>query len=188
MRNLTAAEFGILIAKALLHIQSSNAWFIFQQAVQDIPDNEDMEYGSTEDWLRTLIAKTVEAQGEADRHISESVLHYLEEVYEDSDLNEIAGRIIALFRPAEDWLRTRAEQKAADSLMSDDEYELRKFIALAHQDGKCQIYGDDGELQCSNMIRHGRTIDFRREPIRALLEVIYATRLKEYAALARGKP
>ena len=84
--------------------------------------------------------------------------------------------------------QTRAEQKASDALMSDDEYELRKFIAFAHQDGKCHIYGDDGELQCSDMIRHGRTIDFRREPIPALLEVIYTTRLREYIESQKTPP
>lgn len=57
MANLTAAEFGVLMATALLEIKSSAAWFIFQQAVKNIPDNEDMEYGKTEKWLEALIIK-----------------------------------------------------------------------------------------------------------------------------------
>ena len=57
MANLTAADLGVRFAKAFLEIQSSAAWFIFQQAVKDVPDNEDMDYQQTEEWLRGLIAK-----------------------------------------------------------------------------------------------------------------------------------
>lgn len=61
-----------------------------------------------------------------------------------------------------------------------EQWEMRKFLALSHEDGKCHIYGDDGELQCGNTARHGRSLDFRREPISDLLENIQFTRLREY--------
>jgi hypothetical protein len=83
---------------------------------------------------------------------------------------------------------TRNEQAEADAAMSDEEYRLRKYIAISHQDGKCSIYGDDGELQCSNLFRHGRTIDFRREPINDLLDVIESTRWREWAEANRKPP
>lgn len=62
------------------------------------------------------------------------------------------------------------------------EYRIRQYLAFSHQDGKCHIYGDDGELQCGNLARHGRTIDFRREPLSDLLDVIKQTRMRDYAA------
>ncbi len=76
---------------------------------------------------------------------------------------------------------TRAERKILDDQQTDEEYRIREYLAISHQDGKCFLYSDDGELQCSNIIRHGRTVDFRREPIRDLLDVIKITRMKEYA-------
>ena len=65
-------------------------------------------------------------------------------------------------------------------LTEDENYEIRKWLALSHEDGKCHIYGDDGELQCGNIMRHGRCLDFRRETITALLDNIYMTRMREY--------
>jgi hypothetical protein len=61
-----------------------------------------------------------------------------------------------------------------------EEDDVRFFIALAHEDGKCHIYGDDGEIQCSNIARHGRTIDFKRESIKDILNIISETRMMEY--------
>lgn len=66
-------------------------------------------------------------------------------------------------------------------MTNDEQYNVRVFIAIAHEDGKCHIYGDDGELQCNNWQRHGRTIDFRREKMSDILDTIAFTRLKEYA-------
>jgi hypothetical protein len=64
--------------------------------------------------------------------------------------------------------------------MTDEEQRLvREYIASSHEDDKCSIYGDDGELQCNNIERHGRCLDFMREPIKDLLENIQNTRLKE---------
>ena len=61
-------------------------------------------------------------------------------------------------------------------------YDLRKYLALSHEDGgKCHIYGDDGELQCNNLFRHGRCIDFLKEPFEKLLDTIYWERMIEYA-------
>ena len=65
-------------------------------------------------------------------------------------------------------------------LTEEENYEVRKYIALSHCDGKCIIYGDDGELQCSNIVRHGRGIDFRREKISDILDIIYMTRMREF--------
>lgn len=56
---------------------------------------------------------------------------------------------------------------------------VRAFIATNHEDGKCSIYSDDGELQCGNIARHGRQLDFMREPISDLIANVYATRVKE---------
>jgi hypothetical protein len=65
-------------------------------------------------------------------------------------------------------------------LMTEDEqWEMRIYLALSHQDGKCCVYTDDGELQCNNMLRHGRCLDFRREKISDLLQNIQATRMLE---------
>jgi len=61
-----------------------------------------------------------------------------------------------------------------------EQWDIRVYLALTHEDGKCHIYGDDGELQCNNTLRHGRPLDFRRETISALLETIQETRLREY--------
>ncbi len=73
--------------------------------------------------------------------------------------------------------RRRAPQP--DALV---EARVREYLAFSHTDGKCNIYGDDGELQCANLARHGRTIDFRRESIGDLLDIIIETRQREYAA------
>ncbi len=67
------------------------------------------------------------------------------------------------------------------------ERRVREYLAFSHTDGKCNIYADDGELQCANLARHGRTIDFRREPLDALLDIIIDTRQREYRLLAEGK-
>lgn len=77
--------------------------------------------------------------------------------------------------------------------MTDEEQRMvRKFIANSHDDGHCccRLYEDDGELQCNNIERHGRCLDFMREPIKDLLENIQNTRLKEVieamSALSKG--
>ena len=68
--------------------------------------------------------------------------------------------------------------------LRDIEPRIREYLAFSHQDGKCYVYADDGELQCANLARHGRTIDFRREPIGDLLDIIINTRRREYADLS----
>lgn len=68
-------------------------------------------------------------------------------------------------------------------MTKDEQWEMRKYLAISHEDGKCLIYGDDGELQCNNMTRHGRCIDFRRESITDLLAIIQATRILESGIL-----
>jgi hypothetical protein len=91
-----------------------------------------------------------------------------------------------------DCVRVRAEVAEAerDKLRAEVEWlretepRVREYLALSHEDGKCHIYADDGELQCANLVRHGRTIDFRREPLADLLDIIIETRMKEYSALA----
>ena len=62
-----------------------------------------------------------------------------------------------------------------------EQWEMRVFLAISHEDGMCHIYGDDGELQCNNFARHGRCLDFRREPIAELLGNIQLTRWREYS-------
>jgi hypothetical protein len=64
-----------------------------------------------------------------------------------------------------------------------EQWEMRKWLAASHEDGKCHIYGDDGELQCNNMGRHGRCLDFRREKISDLMANIEATRILESGIL-----
>jgi hypothetical protein len=61
-----------------------------------------------------------------------------------------------------------------------EQWDMRGYLAVSHEDGKCHIYGDDGELQCNNSARHGRSLDFRRESIDALLTNVVQTRIKEY--------
>ena len=34
------------------------------------------------------------------------------------------------------------------AMTAEEQWEMRVYLALSHQDGKCLIYGDDGELQC----------------------------------------
>ena len=60
-----------------------------------------------------------------------------------------------------------------------EQYFVRMYIALSHQEGKCHIYTDDGEIQCSNMVRHGRCIDFRRESITNIMDTLEETKMKE---------
>lgn len=66
-----------------------------------------------------------------------------------------------------------------------EEIAVREYIALNHEDGKCRIYGDDGELQCNNFKRHGRCIDFKRDSITDILKTLRETAFKEYALLQR---
>jgi len=65
------------------------------------------------------------------------------------------------------------------AMTAEEQWEMRVYLALSHQDGKCLIYGDDGELQCNNIGRHGRGLDFRREPLTALLEAVKDARWQE---------
>ena len=60
-----------------------------------------------------------------------------------------------------------------------EELVVRLVLALSHEDGKCHIYVDDGEIQCNNITRHGHPIDFKRDSITTILNVIQETRLRE---------
>jgi hypothetical protein len=70
-------------------------------------------------------------------------------------------------------------------MTKEEQYRVRQWLALGHQEGKCHIhiYGDDGELQCNNVGRHGRCLDFRRETISDLLAILQATILLESGAI-----
>lgn len=59
-----------------------------------------------------------------------------------------------------------------------EERRVREYLAFSHQDGKCHIYADDGELQCDH-VRHKRFLDFRRDSIDFLLDEIIETRQRE---------
>jgi hypothetical protein len=61
----------------------------------------------------------------------------------------------------------------------EEQFAIRQWLALGHQENKCHIYGDDGELQCNNMQRHGRCLDFKREKISDLMLILQATILLE---------
>jgi hypothetical protein len=61
----------------------------------------------------------------------------------------------------------------------EEQFAIRSWLALGHQENKCHVYADDGELQCNNMQRHGRCIDFRREKISDLMAILQATILLE---------
>ncbi len=62
-----------------------------------------------------------------------------------------------------------------------EEHRVRFFIALVHEEGKCHVYVDDGEVQCNNIARHGRCIDFKRESITDILNTLQDTHLREYS-------
>ena len=62
-----------------------------------------------------------------------------------------------------------------------EESRIRLWLAVTHQDFKCRIYADDGELQCNNFSRHGKCIDFKRDSITDILNIIQETRIKENA-------
>jgi len=80
------------------------------------------------------------------------------------------------------WLIAQLEgAEARNQTAESDQARVREYLAFSHADGKCNIYADDGELQCGNIGRHGRAIDFRREPIGDLLDIIIQTRVREYA-------
>lgn len=67
-------------------------------------------------------------------------------------------------------------------LMSEEEqWRMRIYLAVSHEDGVCHIYGDDGELQCSNFTRHGKCLDFKRDSISELLDNVQMTRMMEYS-------
>ena len=66
----------------------------------------------------------------------------------------------------------------------EDEYRVRKFLWLNYGCSIHCLYGDDGELQCSNMKRHG-IIDFKRDSITHILdtltnEITYTKRRKKH--------
>jgi hypothetical protein len=65
-----------------------------------------------------------------------------------------------------------------------EQMEVRRYIAIAHEEGKCHIYGDDGELHCGNVFRHGRTIDFRREKMSDIINILQLTHAKESGAIS----
>jgi hypothetical protein len=73
-------------------------------------------------------------------------------------------------------------------LTESEQWNARVYLAISHEDGKCHIYEDDGELQCGNVTRHGRSIDFRREPFQDLLDIVGATRMKETQLAMGEKP
>lgn len=60
-----------------------------------------------------------------------------------------------------------------------EEWQTRVQLALMHEQGKCTIDHANGELRCTNIERHGRVIDFRRESIGSLLSILRATDFKE---------
>jgi hypothetical protein len=63
----------------------------------------------------------------------------------------------------------------------EEQWRVRVYLAIAHQQGKCHIYGDDGELQCNNSSRHGKFLDFRRDTITSLLDNLSKTNMRELA-------
>ena len=72
-------------------------------------------------------------------------------------------------------------------LMTEEEqYKARSKLALSHEDGVCHIYADDGELQCNNIHRHGRCLDFRREPYADLVDEVTRCMVKEVAEKGEG--
>ena len=67
-------------------------------------------------------------------------------------------------------------------MTEEEEIRVREYLAFSHTDGKCVIYRDDGELQCNNSIRHrGRWIDFKKDSITRILDVIHETRVREHS-------
>jgi hypothetical protein len=76
--------------------------------------------------------------------------------------------------------RLRKEEDFIPPMTEKEQWQMRIYLAISHQDGKCHIYADDGELQCGNILRHGRFLDFRRETVTDLLNNIEETRIKEW--------
>ena len=108
-----------------------------------------------------------------------------------ADTTEEAARDIwqaALSHARKDGWREPDENTPDDALDAATIRRIREYLALSHEDGKCHIYGDDGELQCCNSVRHGRTVDFAREPISDLLNIIIETRMREYYAKENQGP
>ena len=61
----------------------------------------------------------------------------------------------------------------------EEQFAIRQWLALGHQENKCRVYTDDGELQCNNTQRHGRCLDFKREKISDLmLKTIHQLKIK----------
>jgi hypothetical protein len=127
------------------------------------PYSERILYTRAEDWYEAVAARLLSQKEEGQSPI-----------------------IIDPTKPALSLSVTTEGRRAPDALV-EVEPRIREYLAFSHQDGKCNIYTDDGELQCANLARHGRTIDFRREPIGDLLDIIIDTRQREYVAALEGE-
>lgn len=70
------------------------------------------------------------------------------------------------------WERT----EAALTNVLDANRGLRRLLFLAHGDGQCVLYGDDGELTCNSCV-----IDFKRDPVATIEHRIFMRGLKRLA-------
>lgn len=61
-------------------------------------------------------------------------------------------------------------KEAADRIEDLEKSERAVRVHLWINHGCTGVYGDDGEMQCNNINRHGKPLDFVRMPIEELLE------------------
>jgi len=76
-----------------------------------------------------------------------------------------------------DW--TPQEVIDRDVRIKSLEAELRYWLWMGHG---CQgLYGDDGEMQCNNAKKHGKFLDFKRDPLDELQSHVTCCKIVIYA-------
>ena len=61
------------------------------------------------------------------------------------------------------------------------EFELRREWWINHGHGYHSLYGDDGEMQCGRCL-----VDFKRDPLERLKEVVFMTRTQRLSEENNG--
>lgn len=83
------------------------------------------------------------------------------------------------------WCEQCVDLHAHQQAMQRLEDWIRERVALGH--GCDLVYGDDGELQCSNLVRHGELLDFRRMPMEKVFEVDARCKLEAAAEFMKRR-
>jgi hypothetical protein len=66
------------------------------------------------------------------------------------------------------------EQERLIPLSLDAEQRLRQYLWLGH--GHSGVYGDDGEMQCSQCLAVSRMYDYKRTPLEQVIDAAIAAR------------